>query len=555
MLTTRLDEIPGEIRGFAGDDPHAAQVLEMVQTALPIVTGFMTHPYEFAIIDHGTTIGPIPNLDARLVFETGAEAETARMQQALSLVMGLAAQQAGTTLEAAPNAPGMTMMAFPDAPAGRLLFGPAGADQGRFVIGIDLGNDGIDLAPIAFDAPAGLPAGDLGWQALIDARAMADLFERVMQASGDPHAQQFVRTMHSFLPPAGEPLDLVAGGAVVGEKSHTLVRGRGFMKVADKLAQTFGPMIGVQSFRPAPLDPKTLALIPRNALTCSTATKDLTGANSMISMAALQFGLLELVPVFQALGDKWVYYTSDETGGGGLSSLVVINADPNPEEMVASLNELVTELNARATVLHGYVRVSSWSVPAARGAAIPAYTLSFPGVPVPLAISLGVADGRLVLGASPQALVAAVDHWRSGRESITANPRFQQATGGGLLEGATQMKFTDVPAAIARGYSAATGLGAMMANFVRSPRDPGRDPGLITPTVAQLSEGAQPRVSVTKIEGDDFVYIATMDRSWLVNAAGMYGAAGVNPAMLAFVGAALAGAGEEISKELTAVHD
>lgn len=260
-------------------------------------------------------------------------------------------------------------------------------------------------------------------------------------------------------------------------------------------------------------------------------------------MAAFQLGLPELAGVVEALGKTWVSYMSDETGGGGLTSFVLVQPDVDAAAMRDSLAGLMNSLNLHAAPLHGYVRMRSWEAADAAGGAVKLHSLAFPGLPVPLEISLGVVDERLVMGVTPQGVLAAVDHWRSRRPTLADNPRFKEASAG-LLANAQKVSFIDMPRTIHRGYPVAQMLGSAIANFVRSPVDQSRDPGVITPSMRTLSANAKAWIGVTSVQGGDFVYVSSGDPSLMVNVAGAAGSMGLTPALIG-AGVAAAAIAEE----------
>ncbi len=62
-----------------------------------------------------------------------------------------------------------------------------------------------------------------------------------------------------------------------------------------------------------------------------------------------------------------------------------------------------------------------------------------------------------------------------------------------------------------------------MANAMRSPTAPDRDPGMIVPTYTELAKNAHPMISYSTYEGDDMITCTTADRSLRVNAAAALG--------------------------------
>jgi prepilin-type processing-associated H-X9-DG protein len=152
-------------------------------------------------------------------------------------------------------------------------------------------------------------------------------------------------------------------------------------------------------------------------------------------------------------------------------------------------------------------------------------TLTFPGLPIPLEISWTVSEGYLVAGATPHAVMAAVEHARGAGPSLLDNASFREM-GGDLWEGASYLTFTDIPRLARSGYGLAQLACSAIANGVRSPANPQRDPGLILPRFNELIEGASASVSMYRLDGNDLVGTFQSDRSFLVNLCGGLGVVG-----------------------------
>ena len=73
------------------------------------------------------------------------------------------------------------------------------------------------------------------------------------------------------------------------------------------------------------------------------------------------------------------------------------------------------------------------------------------------------------------------------------------------------------------GYGALSHIGSAIANAMRSPTDPTREPGLVVPGYNQLAKGVIPRVGFSYWRGEDLVNETHTDRSMLVGAAGALG--------------------------------
>jgi prepilin-type processing-associated H-X9-DG protein len=217
-------------------------------------------------------------------------------------------------------------------------------------------------------------------------------------------------------------------------------------------------------------------------------------------------------------GDSYGCYLSDTTGGGGLLSAVLFMEVNEPDALRGSLQRLADKVNALAREhARGYVAVRS-----AQREGLSLTTLTFPGLPVPLEISWTIGEGYLVVGATPRAVIAALEHARGAGPSLLDNERFLEM-GGSAWQDAIYVEFIDIPRLARHGYGL-TQLGcSALANAVRSPQDPRRDPGLVLPGFDDLIEDAKATVSIYRLDGDDLVGAYQADRSMLVNLSGGLG--------------------------------
>lgn len=526
MFTQRLKEIPTEISMLANDG-QAEQAMAMFSTVMPLIAGMIDQPCEFTVIDHGGMAGMLPDMDVRLVVETGSVDATRQMQNAMQFIAQMATQQEeGFTLAPESGSKRMTL----SLPMGQFVFGPANEAQTRFVAGFDSAGDGIDMESFTVPAPDELRGSKIDAQMYINVKSIANVVTRVMEDQGEPSVEQVREMLAQFIPDDG--LEIIGGSAIKGERRWSVIRARGVVTTMDNLMANFGAMVGEVNLHPDPLSPDAFKLVPHDVTTASVQIQDLSGLVQPLQMFAYgQPCVPELLGVIEALGKTWVTYMSNETGGGGLMSLVMVQPDVNADAMTEALDGLTDSVNLHATPLHGYVRMRQWETRDGRSGPIQLHSLSFPGLPVPVEISMGIVDNRFVVGATPQALLAAVDHWRSGRPTLLDNPRFKEASAG-LLGNAMKVTFMDMPSTLNRGYPVAQMIGSAIANFVRSPSDHERDPGVVTPSLAVLSKNAKAAISVMSIQGGDFVFISNGDPSIMVNIAGGAGSMGITPAIL-----------------------
>jgi general secretion pathway protein G len=158
--------------------------------------------------------------------------------------------------------------------------------------------------------------------------------------------------------------------------------------------------------------------------------------------------------------------------------------------------------------------------------------LTFPGLPVPIEPALALRRGHLFAAASPQALGAALDHARSGGAGLLGHPALR-ALEPGTLDDLQGLYFSDVPRLARDGYGLSGMLAAALANAVRSPADPLREPGLVLPPLGELLANARPSLFLSRLQGEDLVTVGRGDRSAALHLAAMLG---WTPALLAGIG-------------------
>lgn len=227
------------------------------------------------------------------------------------------------------------------------------------------------------------------------------------------------------------------------------------------------------------------------------------------------------VDLFDNLGQTVGAYTSDTTGGGGWTSLVVFAAVTNEKKLRETLAWAESEINgAAAAHAKGYVALR---VQHPGGQHVT--TLTFPGLPVPLELSYALADGYVFFALSPQALVAAIQQAKSGKDDLSDNARFGELAGQ-HLDDLYSISFVDTPRLTRDGYSLVNMGCAAIVNALRSKSDSTREPGMIMPSYHEIENGAKAFVQVARIAGDDMVVTWQADRSMLVNACGVSGLIG-----------------------------
>ncbi len=212
------------------------------------------------------------------------------------------------------------------------------------------------------------------------------------------------------------------------------------------------------------------------------------------------------------LGAQWGMYFSESTGGGGMASLVAFVELADAEGLTAGLERVEELLDSVGSMqAKGYVRVERRDL-----AGQDMWALSFPSIPVPIEFSMGIAGGHLVLGITPQAALAGMHQLSQGGPSLLDDPDFRQYVPE-LRGDELGLSFLDTGELLSDGYGWATLAASALSNGVRSRRDEGRQPGLVLPPFHELARGVRPTVAVARLDGEDLVSTAEMDRSMLVN--------------------------------------
>lgn len=213
-----------------------------------------------------------------------------------------------------------------------------------------------------------------------------------------------------------------------------------------------------------------------------------------------------------ALGETVGLYASDTTGGGGVTSMVMFMEVVDEDGLVDTKETIEELLNALAMgPARGYVSVRTWE-----DADVEYTTLMFPGLPVPLELTMAMGGGWMVMGSTPTAARGAMHHIRSGGPSLASRPEVAAALG---VEGRTGVTFLDAAHYARVGYGPTSLMMSAVANAVRSPIDTARDPGPLMPTFAEFREGILPTIGYTEVRGDDLVSVTEGDGSMIVGLA------------------------------------
>lgn len=362
-----------------------------------------------------------------------------------------------------------------------------------------------------FAFETGLPAGVApALHALWNGRGIGELLAPFVLAGG---------------PDAERPWSLMELLGVVGESAptrtwslglasdHALVRSvvSGWAAAGD--GSVMLPPLDSADFARVPADAtfaRLFQLRPRMLLELAESLEPGAGQRAGAALRPLLGADLgELLDLF---GPTAGAFTSFSTGGGGLASGVAFVEVVDAARVEALLERLAGLLETAAQgPARGRVALRTWEHAGAR-----ARTLVFPGLPVPLELSLAVHADALWIALRPGALVAALETKTSGR-SLLDHPRLAPLASERPAD-AVSFAFVDAPLWLERGYGSASALSAALANALRSPYAPAREPGSILPSFSALRRGARPSVSWSRLVDGDLVGTTTFDRSFVANA-------------------------------------
>ncbi|MEZ6243478.1 MAG: hypothetical protein R3B57_10595 [Phycisphaerales bacterium] len=264
--------------------------------------------------------------------------------------------------------------------------------------------------------------------------------------------------------------------------------------------------------RAAPEDTVRLYAFPFTLESLVAQFEAVVGADVLGELSE-EFGVDVRAQIVDNLGPRMLVYQSDSTGGGGLLSSILVAELADADAFIDAHAKLVDKFNAvAADEANGYLRIAS-----REHNGVEVYTLTTPGLPIPLELSWAVAHGTLVVGASPTSLEGALAQLDNPAHSVLENPLFQQAVGGMMpAAGASSITFADTPRLARRGYGMTSLLTSAIANGTRSPISPDRVTTSLMPPFASFVEGVRPSGTVASWEGDDYVVRMSADRSFLV---------------------------------------
>lgn len=529
MIPARLREAAHEIPNLP---PEAPGLATMALAAL-------ASPGRFIISYNGDNpAGGAYGYGAAFSFETEDEAAA---QDIHARVSALAAQGGMRLKTKGGRFPTMTDVQTPFA---LLSFGPrTSGDTVRYEV-IFGTMDNPDDAAGSLPTPNSVPVPP-GFEPVLRARLDTAGFGPAMQmaeafAGQNPEAAEGLARLREMGIGGDSAIKVsyVAGHTKEETVSVTLVEG------ARRAADTLG-------LSDTPLTEADLAAIPSDAIDVYLRNGEQDWGGKLESLAEGQPRVAEMLEQLQAmtgvdlkadildsLGGTVGVYLSDSTGGGTIGSAVAMISLKDPAKLSAAVGRLAAAGNAALDHLPigpGYVRFSPW-----KDGAIDLVSLRFPGLPVPMELTIAITPRWLIAGPTPQAALAAARQASGkGDGGLASNKAFAQALPKDRR--VTSIAFSDTARNMAIGYPFVSMFGSAIANGVRSPADPTREPGLLVPLYGDLRRGVRPRIGYTYWRGDDMISEAHSDLSGLASAAGTVGLVTKIVPLIAIPGAAAAG--------------
>lgn len=391
-------------------------------------------------------------------------------------------------------------------------------------MGLEAGDFFVRLGSESGVAPAShvglLPTGVTpAFAGRVDYGAFLDLMLE-MEGVGDTQADEMMAVFDQF-----GMTDMVYEWALAtdAERTHLVLNLPGWGRTAGELG-----LIPTE-----PITPGFLRSVPADATWMAAFGFDLHGLLEYYQamLDSLTGGQVDLVAEIERVADidieqeliapfgqQAVVYASDTTGGGGAMSMVMVVELADRAALVKTLERAKDAVNDQlAPVARGYVRYADWSAPGGSFG-----MLTFPGVPVPFEPTIIVGREHAVLALTPQAALAAIGQIAKPGASVLDNRAFLEQLPG-ALEGCIGVQFIDTARLLRDGYGTMSLVCSALGNAVRSPLDPGRDPGMILPSFNELCRGAKATVGTVRLVGDDLRTEYRADRSHLVNATGLVG--------------------------------
>lgn len=511
MIPARLAELREEIPGMP---PEAVTLMDMVPRMI-------ARPAHMAIAyTAGEPTGGLFNYGIVVSIEAADEAEANRNHERIKGL--LRASQAPTS--ASKRLEGFTEIEL--GPPGNLAYGVRKSASG-WRNEVVYGTVG-DLDKM-LEAPASMiKGGRTIMSASLDLSALTPAEKMVLTVA--PKDTPQIREMAAQFRKMG----LVGDGAM---KIRTEAADTEVDSVSMTRVENAGKFKGALHMTSEPLTEADLRAIPADATVASIARGDLGYMRDALDQAAKQTpdvnemlgnfkemtGVDIRTDLIDCIGGSFGFYMSDSTGGGGLGSSVVLIGLQDRERFMKAHAKLLAKarelMEQNLNEMPGpYLKLDSW-----KEGGVDMTSLRMRGLPMPVELTYAATAKWLVLGLTPQAVTAAARQCEGkGDGGIMTNPRVAELVKSRSSQ-LTALKYSDTPRMVRQGYTLLAMLGNGLANGVRSPVDPAREPGLVVPPPHDLLKNARSAVSISYWDGDTMVMEGRQDRSLLVNAGGMVG--------------------------------
>lgn len=317
-----------------------------------------------------------------------------------------------------------------------------------------------------------------------------------------------------FIGPDASILEFAVG--VDDDSMHMVSRMLGAKASMEAMGMGEKVLFTKRDLRAVPQDAVQFQAMPTNIkgmLDTMRMAMEMSGDDTIAEIER-EIGVNLFDDILANIGDRAMYYQSEATGGGGLSSLVLMVDLRDADGMADAHGKLVRRLNQLAAdEIDGYARVHTWDVDGTSG-----FSMTAPGLPIPFEPSWAISQGKLVFTLSPMALSESLAQLNGRRDtSILNDASFQSAVLSRMPgEGAVSLYYTDAPRMAAKGYGMTNMLTSALANAARSPEHPDRVEGSLMPTYHDFVSGIAPMGGVSAWDGDDLVSQYFADRSVLV---------------------------------------
>lgn len=370
------------------------------------------------------------------------------------------------------------------------------------------------------DLPAGaiaLASGRIDVNGLVEMFAPGTLEE--MEQGSDVFAGS---PIFMFVGPNASPVEFAVG--TVGGRMHLTSRLIGAADGMREMGASPESVFTAEDFRAIPVDAVRVSATQTNVVGLLKLVEQASAASMDDPFAEInrELGIDIIDDLLANVGDRLVFYMSDSTGGGGLFSSVVLLDLRDTDAMRESHARLVSRLNELAADrIRGYVRVMEWN-----SGGVDAWTMTTPGIPVPLELSWAIADDKLVVAVSPGSLRVALRQLTSrSARSVVDHRGFKDEVLPRIPEnGAAVVYFADTRRLAKKGYGLTALLTSALANAARLPDDPERVRGTLIDDFGSFTSGIKESSSVSWWDGDDLRTHYIGDESVLVELSAGLGA-------------------------------